>query len=66
VVNADEGLYSAYTINPTRRTVIVLVKVGNAVIASVSLIVATSVAKCGLFGWQAWIAAGPAKRDGRS
>jgi hypothetical protein len=60
------GIYSIQTTNPTRWTVFVLVRVGNAVIVSVGLIVATSVAKCGLFGCQVWIAAGPPKREERA
>jgi hypothetical protein len=51
VVNANGGgIYTIQTTNPTREAAIGLLKVGDSVTVSVSPIIATSVAKCGLFG----------------
>jgi hypothetical protein len=51
VVNANGGgIYTIKTTNPTRAAAIGMLKVGDSVTASVSPIIATSVAKCGLFG----------------
>jgi hypothetical protein len=51
VVNANGGgVYTIQTSNPTRQAAIGLLKVGDSVTVSVSPIIATSVAKCGLFG----------------
>jgi hypothetical protein len=51
VVNADGGgVYTIKTTNPARVAAIGLLKVGDSVTVSVSPIIATSVAKCGLFG----------------
>jgi hypothetical protein len=51
VVNANGGgIYTIKTTDPTRQTAIGLLKVGDSVTVSVSPIIATSVAKCGLFG----------------
>jgi hypothetical protein len=51
VVNASGGgVYTIKTTDPTRQTAIGLLKVGDSVTVSVSPIIATSVAKCGLFG----------------
>jgi hypothetical protein len=51
VVNANGGgIYTIKTTNPTREAAIGMLKVGDSVTASVSPIIATSVAKCGLFG----------------
>jgi hypothetical protein len=51
VVNADGGgVYTIKTTDPTRQAGIGLLKVGDSVTVSVSPIIATSVAKCGLFG----------------
>jgi hypothetical protein len=51
VVNANGGgIYTIKTTNPTREAAIALLKVGDSVTVSVSPLIATSVAKCGLFG----------------
>jgi hypothetical protein len=51
VVNANGGgIYTIQTTDPTRETAIGLLKVGDSITVSVSPIIATSVAKCGLFG----------------
>jgi hypothetical protein len=51
VVNANGGgIYTIKTTNPTRAAAIALLKVGDTITVSVSPLVATSVAKCGLFG----------------
>jgi hypothetical protein len=51
VVNANGGaIYTIKTTNPSREAAIAMLKVGDSVTASVSPIIATSVAKCGLFG----------------
>jgi hypothetical protein len=51
VVNANGGgIYTIKTTNPTREVAIGMLKVGDSVTASISPIIATSVAKCGLFG----------------
>jgi hypothetical protein len=44
------GIYTIKTTNPTREAAIGLLKVGDSITVSVSPIIATSVAKCGLFG----------------
>jgi hypothetical protein len=51
VVNANGGaVYTIKTTNPSREAAIGLLKVGDSVSVSVSPIIATAVAKCGLFG----------------
>jgi hypothetical protein len=51
VVNANGGgIYTIKTTNPSREAAIGMLKVGDSITVSVSPIVATSVAKCGLFG----------------
>jgi hypothetical protein len=51
VVNPNGGgIYTIKTTNPTREAAIGLLKAGDSITVSVSPIVATSVAKCGLFG----------------
>jgi len=51
VVNANGGgIYTIKTTNPTRVAAIALLKVGDSVTVSVSPLIATSVAKCGLLG----------------
>ena len=51
VVNANGGgIYTIKTTNPTREAAISLLKVGDSITVSVSPLIATSVAKCGLFG----------------
>ena len=51
VVNANGGgIYTIKTTNTTRQAAISLLKVGDSVTVSVSPLMATSVAKCGLFG----------------
>jgi len=51
VVNASGGgIYTIQTTDPTRQTAMGLLKVGDSVTVSVSPLIATSVAKCGLFG----------------
>jgi hypothetical protein len=51
VVNANGGgIYTIKTTNPTREAAIALLKVGDSMTVSVSPLIATSVAKCGLFG----------------
>lgn len=51
VVNpSGGGIYTIKTTNPTREAAIALLKEGDSVTVSVSPIIATSVAKCGLLG----------------
>ena len=51
VVNANGGgIYTIKTTNPTREAAIAQLKVGDSITVSVSPVIATSVAKCGLFG----------------
>jgi hypothetical protein len=51
VVNANGGgVYTIKTTDPTRQTAIGLLHVGDSITVSVSPLIATSVAKCGLFG----------------
>jgi hypothetical protein len=51
VVNANGGgIYTIETTNPSREAAIGMLKVGDSITVSVSPIIATSVAKCGLFG----------------
>jgi hypothetical protein len=51
VVNANGGgVYTIKTTNPTREAAVGLLKVGDSITVSVSPLIATSVAKCGLFG----------------
>jgi hypothetical protein len=51
VVNANGGgIYSIRTTNPSRQAVIGQLHVGDSVTVHVSPLIATSVAKCGLFG----------------
>jgi hypothetical protein len=51
VVNANGGgIYGIKTNDPTREAAIALLKAGNSITVSVSPLIATSVAKCGLFG----------------
>jgi hypothetical protein len=51
LVNANGGgIYTIKTTNPSREAAIGVLKVGDSVTASISPIIATSVAKCGLFG----------------
>jgi hypothetical protein len=51
VVNPNGGgIYTIKTTNTTREAAIGLLKVGDSITVSVSPIIATSVAKCGLFG----------------
>ena len=51
VVNANGGgIYTIKTTNPSREAAIGLLKVGDSITVSVSPLIATSVAKCGLFG----------------
>jgi hypothetical protein len=51
VVNANGGgIYTIKTTDPTRKAAIAMLKVGDSLTVSVSPIIATSVAKCGLFG----------------
>jgi hypothetical protein len=51
VVNANGGgIYTIKTTNPTREAAIALLKVGDSMTVSISPLIATSVAKCGLFG----------------
>lgn len=51
VVNPNGGgIYTIKTANPTREAAIALLKEGDSVTVSVSPIIATSVAKCGLLG----------------
>ena len=51
VVNANGGgIYTIKTTNPTREAAIAPLKVGDSITVSVSPLIATSVAKCGLFG----------------
>jgi hypothetical protein len=51
VVNANGGgIYTIKTTNPTRQAAMASLKVGDSITVSVSPLIATSVAKCGLFG----------------
>jgi hypothetical protein len=51
VVHANGGgIYYIETTDPTRETAIGTLKVGDSITACVSPLIATSVAKCGLFG----------------
>ena len=51
VVNANGGgVYTIQTTHPSREAAIQLLKVGNSVTVSVSPIIVTAIAKCGLFG----------------
>jgi hypothetical protein len=51
VVNANGGgIYTIKTTNPSRGAAIGMLKVGDSMTVSVSPLIATSVAKCGLFG----------------
>jgi hypothetical protein len=51
VVNANGGgIYTIKTTNPTREAAIAQLKVGDSITVSVSPLIVTSVAKCGLFG----------------
>jgi hypothetical protein len=51
VVNANGGgIYTIKTTDPTREAAIALLRVGDSITVSVSPLIATSVAKCGLFG----------------
>jgi hypothetical protein len=51
VVNANGGgIYTIKTTDPTRQTAIGMLKVGDSVTVSVSPLIVTSIAKCGLFG----------------
>ena len=51
VVNANGGgIYTIKTTNPTREAAMAQLKVGDSITVSVSPVIATSVAKCGLFG----------------
>jgi hypothetical protein len=51
VVNANGGgIYTIKSFDPARQSVIALLKVGDSITVSVSPLIATSVAKCGLFG----------------
>jgi hypothetical protein len=51
VVNSNGGgVYTIKTADPTRQAAIALPKVGDSVTVSVSPLIVTSVAKCGLFG----------------
>jgi hypothetical protein len=51
VVNANGGgIYTIKTTNPTREAAVAALKVGDSITVSVSPLIATSVAKCGLFG----------------
>jgi hypothetical protein len=51
VVNANGGgIYTIRSTDPTRQAAIALLRVGDSITVSVSPLIATSVAKCGLFG----------------
>jgi hypothetical protein len=51
VVNANGGgIYTIKSTDPTRQAAIALLRVGDSITVSVSPLIATSVAKCGLFG----------------
>lgn len=51
VINANgDGIYTIKSTNPTREAAIALLKVGEPITVSVSRLIATSVAKFGLFG----------------
>jgi hypothetical protein len=49
IVNNGGGIYTIKTTQPSRMAAIAKLKVGDSVTVNVSLIIATSVAKCGLF-----------------
>ena len=50
VNNNGGGIYTIKTTQPSRIAAIAKLKVGDSVTVNVSPIIATSVAKCGLFG----------------
>jgi hypothetical protein len=50
VNNNGGGIYTIKTTQPMREAAIAKLKVGDSIIVSVSPVIATSVAKCGLFG----------------
>ncbi|MGD0103573.1 MAG: hypothetical protein ABSC06_06000 [Rhodopila sp.] len=51
VVNANGGgIYTIDVTNPTRQAALKMLKVGDSVTVSVSPLIVTSIAKCGLFG----------------
>src|SRR3954447_9024916 len=51
VVNADGGgIYTVKVTNPARQQALKMLKVGDSVTVSVGPLIATSVAKCGVFG----------------
>jgi hypothetical protein len=50
VNNNGGGIYTIKTTQPSREAFIAKLKVGDSVTVNVSPIIATSVAKCGLFG----------------
>ena len=51
VVNANGGgIYTVKVMNPARQQAVQLLKAGDSVTVSVSPLIATSVAKCGVFG----------------
>jgi len=51
VVNANGGgIYTVKVTNPTRQQALKMLKTGDSVTVSVSPLIATSVAKCGVFG----------------
>jgi len=51
VVNNDGGgVYTIKTTQPSREAIIAKLKVGDSITVSVSPILATSIATCGLFG----------------
>jgi hypothetical protein len=50
LVNANGGVYTIKTFDPTRQAAVGLLKVGDSVTVSASPLIVTSIAKCGLFG----------------
>src|SRR3954447_18642894 len=50
VNNNGGGIYTVKVTNPTRQEAVKLLKAGDSVTVSVSPLIATSVAKCGVFG----------------
>jgi hypothetical protein len=51
VVNANGGgIYTIKVINPARQQAVKILKVGDSLTVSVSPLIATSIAKCGVFG----------------
>jgi hypothetical protein len=50
VNNNGGGIYTIKTMQPSREAAIAKLKVGDSITVNVSPIIATSVAKCGLFG----------------